>query len=412
MKRDQRLRIVVTGLIAQHPRLGGVAWDYLQYPVGLHRLGHDVYYVEDSGEWPYRWTAGPGPDPWVAWDCSENIAHLHRTLARFGLGSRWAYRNAIAGRWHGMSDRKRSEILSSADLLINVSGTVEEPDRLQGPSLRAYIDSDPAFTQVKYLRARDGIDPADFARRVDAHDVFFSFGESLANTVPDTGHQWLPTRQPILLDEWAGTPASRDVFTTVLSWASYRPLEYGGRRYAQKDVQFWPCADLPSRVSVSLELATHGLVHDDWHSGDAARHSLVELGWGLTDAVQACGDLDSYREYIRSSAGEWSVAKHGYVAARTGWFSCRSACYLAAARPVVVEDTGFSDVLPTGSGLFAFQTPDDAAASLEAIAAAPARHHSAAADLAREYFASDRVLPALLEAATATNHALPAPAGR
>ena len=123
----ERLRVIVTGLIAQHPSLGGVAWDYVQYAAGLRRLGHDVYYVEDSGEWPYTLDGGPSGNESVARDCSSNVAHLASVMERFGLADRWAYRFPIEPRWFGLSDTKRREILTSADLLINVSGSLEHP---------------------------------------------------------------------------------------------------------------------------------------------------------------------------------------------------------------------------------------------------------------------------------------------
>ena len=171
-----RLRIVVTGLIAQHPSLGGVAWDYLQYPLGLARLGHDVYYLEDSGEWPYTLTGGPAPEDWIARDSAPNVRHLASVMERFGFGDRWAYRFPLGPRWFGLPHRKRRDVLATADLLINVSGTLERPlDYRQIPRL-VYIDSDPVFTQVKLRMPRGQL---KFQRRVAAHDVHFSFGERL-----------------------------------------------------------------------------------------------------------------------------------------------------------------------------------------------------------------------------------------
>ena len=168
-----RLRIVVTGLIAQHPRLGGVAWDYVQYPAGLARLGHDVYYLEDSGEWPYLLDGGDDPESWIARDPSENVRHLAAVMERAGLGDRWMYRFPIDGTWYGLPERRREEVLSSADLIVNVSGTLEHPERYRrGPRL-VYIDSDPVFTQARLLAEPAGA----FAQRVDAHDAFFSFGD-------------------------------------------------------------------------------------------------------------------------------------------------------------------------------------------------------------------------------------------
>ena len=173
------LRIVVTGLIAQHPSLGGVAWDYVQYPLGLARLGHDVYYLEDSGEWPYTLTGGPTQEDWIAHDPAPNVEHLAGVMKRFGLEERWMYRFPIKPRWYGLSHRKRRDVLATADLLINVSGTLKRPSDYRAIPRLAYVDSDPVFTQVKLVQPHG---QKKFQKRFLAHDVCFSFGERIAET--------------------------------------------------------------------------------------------------------------------------------------------------------------------------------------------------------------------------------------
>src|SRR3990172_7895470 len=227
------LRIVVTGLITQHPHLGGMTWHYLQYAVGLARLGHDVYYVEDSGEVPYNLGAPASGTEWIAKDWASNVAYLAKIMARFGLEDRWAYRYPRTSEWLGLSEGRRRDVLRSADLLINVSGTLEHPDRYRQIPRLVYVDTDPVVTHAKFAA---GV--RHFRARVDAHDVHFSFGERLTAAVPPTGHRWRPTRQPILLSEWKSSAASRDAFTTVMSWTSYAPLRHGGRVYGQKDGGF------------------------------------------------------------------------------------------------------------------------------------------------------------------------------
>jgi hypothetical protein len=394
---SSRLRIVVTGLIGQHPRLGGVAWDYLQYPAGLARLGHDVYYLEDSGEWPYVDDGGADPESWVARDPSANVEHLGRTLERFGLADRWMYRFPVEPRWYGMPEQRRREVLETADLLINVSGTLEKPVEYRTIPRLAYIDSDPVFTQVRV--AAD----AEFAERVSAHDVHFSFGERIAETEYANGLEWRPTRQPIVLSEWQRHNGTRDVFTTVMSWTSYRPLRHRGRLYGQKDVELRRILDLPAAVAPArLEVALGGAHHADWEAETSPRTPADVLrgaGWQVADAATVAATLDGYRDYVRSSRGELSVAKHGYVEGRAGWFSCRSACYLAAGRPAIVQETGFSDVLPVGEGVVAFATAGEAAEAVRDVTARYARHAAAARELAREYFDSDRVLAKLVDEA-------------
>ncbi len=408
------MRIIVTGLIAQHPTLGGVAWDYVQYPVGLSRLGHDVYYFEDSGEWPYRADGGPSGTDWVARDCAENVGHLARVMGQFGLEGRWAYRFPIDGDWFGLSDSKRREVTETADLVINVSGTLEHPARYRHRGLLVYVDSDPVFTQVKYQ-----VDES-MRNRIDAHDVFFSFGEAFSEATPVTPHQWLPTRQPVLLDEWDtdDTPP-RDCFTTVMSWTSYKPLELRGCRYAQKDVEFSKFLDLPRRVpTATLEVALGDTRHVDWEgkspeSGGGVRGRLSRSGWRVADAMDTCGTLNDYRRYIASSKAEWSVAKNGYVVGRPGWFSCRSACYLASGRPVAVQETGFSEVLPVGDGILPFSNLDEAVTAVEEIEIRYEHHQKAARELAAGYFSAEVVLERLVgDALNAATRSTIAEAGR
>jgi hypothetical protein len=238
------LRIIVTGLIAQHPLLGGITWHYLQYILGLVHLGHDVYYFEDSGEFPYNLNGGSSGNDWVAHDCTYNVDYLAKVMYRAGLENRWAYRFPLKQQWFGLSDKQRMVIIQSTDLLINVSGTLERPEDYRRIPRLLYVDTDPVVTQIKLA-----LDAEDFRRRVDAHDVHFSFGECLSEVVPATGHRWRPTRQPILLSEWRPSMSHSDVFTTVMNWTSYKPLKYRGRMYGQKDVEFTRFLDLPRQGS-------------------------------------------------------------------------------------------------------------------------------------------------------------------
>lgn len=398
-----RLRIVVTGLLAQYP-LGGAAWDYLQYPVGLHRMGHDVYYVENTGLWPFNPHEGG-----VSAGCDDNVRHLSTLMRRFGLGDRWAYCFAWQDQWFGMSDRRRAEVLATADVFINVSGVWRDPVLLreQTGARMVFIDSDPVFTQIKLARGQ-----VDFRRSVDAHDVHFSFGEAHSDRVPATGHSWLPTRQPVLLDEWRVDTAVHDRFTTVMNWTSYKPVELDGVTYGQKDIEFRRFLDLPFAVDpIRLEIAM-----GPGRNRRAPLGLLRRRGWTVVDPGEVCPDIDAYRRYVASSRGEWSVAKHGYVAGAPGWFSGRSACYLASGRPVVVEDTGLASVVPTGEGVLTFCSPDEAADRLHAVDGDIGRHARAARDIATEYFDSDRVLDDLLRTAfrgdRAPRDGKPAGAGR
>jgi len=401
------LRVVVTGLIAQHPRMGGITWHYLQYVLGLKQLGHDVYYVEDSGEFPYNLDGGPSGTDWIATDCAENVSCLAGTMARFGLQDRWAYRFPLTSEWFGLPDAKRREILKSADLLLNVSGSLEWPEDYRAIPRVVYIDTDPVITHIKLAGG-----PSEFSARVEAHDRHFSFGESPSDLMPATRFRWEPTRQPIALSEWRPSTPRGDRFTTVMNWTSYEPLTWSGRTYGQKDLEFGRFLDLPARVPhARLELAISRLQYLKWPSSEApspvdgepepaARESplsfLTRAGWRVVDSLTECADLESYRRYIESSKGEWSVAKNAYVVGRPGWFSERSACYLAAGRPVVVQDTGFAEVLPTGDGIVTFGNTQEAAEAIEAVETDYTRHAEAARAIAEAHFDAGSVLEHLI----------------
>jgi hypothetical protein len=406
-----RLRILVTGLVAQHHALAGVTWDYLQYVLGLHQMGHEVYYFEDSGEWPYTPDGGPTGDQWVAPDCRPNIDHLQTVLGRFGLADRWAYHFPNPSQWYGLPRALRKSVMESADLLINVSGTLEHPERYEKVQRRVYIDSDPGFTQAKIQ-----LHQKEFVRRVRAHDVHFSFGEALP---PHLGHpeiHWLPTRTPIVLSEWPLAPNPRTTYTTVMNWTSYQPLVCNGIAYRQKDAEFVKFLELPQRMKhLSFEVALSKVQHANWQSSmamDDTRKASLNLsnhgsprallehhGWIVVDPTETCADIDSYRNYITHSRAEWSVAKGGYVVSRPGWFSCRSACYLAAGRPVVVQDTGFDSALPVGEGILAFRTLEEAISGVEELERDYARHSRKAREIATEYFDASRVLNELIQRA-------------
>ena len=409
---DSSLRIIVTGLITQHPRLGGITWHYLKYLLGLSRLGHDVYYYEDSGEFPYNLDGGTSGVDWIARECTYNVSYVSRIMARFGLENRWAYHFPLMSEWFGLSDKQREAVIQSANLLINVSGSLEHPNNYRRIPHLLYIDTDPVITQIKIALSN-----TDFIDRLEAHDTYFSFGETLSETVPATGYQWRSTRQPVVLSEWRPTTPRRESFTTVMNWTSYEPLVYSGQIYGQKNIEFKRFLDLPGKVAPTpMEVALSRTQHQKWlgedesplgELGELANNKmdlrpydlLTHAGWRVVDAIEACGDLDSYRHYIESSKAEWSVAKNAYVLGRPGWFSERSACYLAAGRPVVVQDTGFSGALPVGEGIITFRTLPEAVDGIQEVEASYTRHAQAARAIAEAYFDSDKVLNDLIEEA-------------
>jgi hypothetical protein len=386
------LRIVTTGLAVTYP-FGGVFWDYLQYPLGFERLGHEVLYLEDTGKWCYD----PATTTFVE-DSSRNVAAFARHVGELDpdLARRWCYRDPN-GTTAGRAWDEVVRFCRGADLFLNISASCWMREEHRAAARVAFIDSDPLYTQAGLMA---GPTPEDDARRVawwrQFHDVFFTFGENIGRpdcSVPPGPIEWVPTRQPVVLDRFAGAEvpaaARRPVFTTVASW---EPAEKGpvvnGVAYAGKSREFERFIDLPARSPLPIEVALSGLAPHD---------RLRQHGWRLRDGYEVSHDPWVYRDYLATSAGEWSVAKHAYAATRSGWFSCRTACYLALGVPAVVQDTGFARTVPTGAGLFAFTDPDGAADGLARVAREPARHAAAARAVAAECFDSDAVLTRLIE---------------
>jgi hypothetical protein len=383
---SDHLRIIVLGYLVRGP-FGGMAWHHLNYVGGLAALGHDVMFVEDSDD--YESCYDPDREAMVT-DPSYGLRFAADALGGLGLGERWAYFDAHTGRWLGPGSARVLDFCASADLLINVSGVNPLRPWLLDVPRRALIDTDPAFTQVGHLA-----DPA--ARRMaELHTSFFTFGESIpggASAVPDDGLPWQATRQPVLLSAWPANPGpGGGRYTTVMQWDSYPPREHDGRRYGMKSESFGPYFDFPRRAAGPFELALGG--------DPAPREELRSRGWSVVSPEDRARDPWTYRDYIRRSKGEFGVAKHGYVVSRSGWFSERSACYLASGRPVIVQDTGLSRHLPVGDGLLTFVDPDEAAAAVDEVNCRYTHHCLAARELAADYFDSRAVLARLLEDAS------------
>jgi hypothetical protein len=371
---------VVLHLAGQYP-LGGIAWQAVHYLVGLARLGHEVYYVEASGAAPYD----PRQRSLVG-DYGYSVAFLQASMARVGLADRWAYREA-GGRWHGMPGARVEELCRTADALVNLCGAARlDEDQLRCP-VRIYVQTDPVHDQILLVQ-----DHPDTRSILAEHTHHFTYGENLGQPdcpVPLVDFDWRPTRPPVVLDLWEPRvdPAA-GCFTTVATWRNVgKDVVWQGERYYwSKHVNFERFADLPRLTRQPLELAI------DEDAAPAAAAMLRARGWRVAGALEHSVDMDAYQRYVYASRGEFTVAKDLVVRSRCGWFSDRSVCYLAAARPVVTQDTGFPKFVPTGQGLFAVATPEEAAEALESIDRDYAAHARAARRVAEEAFASDEVL--------------------
>jgi hypothetical protein len=385
----RRLRIVVGGFIGLLPA-GGVTWDYVQYPAGFAALGHDVYYIEDTRLWP-QYTRDVS-------DCVPLVEHLSKVMADFDLANRWAYRDEASQMCLGMTSSRIADVCRSADLFVNVSCSTFLRDEYRAIPVRVLIDTDPMFTQMQF-ELQQAFTPGKGGMRdlVAGHTHHFTFGENVGQAdcrLPSCGVTWRPTRQPVLLDKWsAKEPPPGAAVTTLMNWIAARPVEYAGTTWRQKDVEFQNVLDLPARFPDHSMAVVVGQTMGIPFPAEQTRAK----GWHVLLPEQCANDWRAYRDFLVGSAAEFSVAKETYVKARTGWFSCRSACYLAASRPVVAQDTGWSRNYPTGEGLFAFSDLESAAEALGRVVAEPARHQRAARRIATDFFDARRVLGRLIE---------------
>ncbi len=381
------MRAVVTGMIATYP-VGGVAWDYGQYALGLEQLGFDVYYLVDTGTETYDPEAGLYGE-----DCSFSVRFLQEALGELSphLADRWHFRDAH-GQAFGLACDEIADVVAGADILLNVSGGSLLRDEYMSCNHKVLIDTDPGWNHfVNYPKWDRG--PGWLGTHgYRSHDHFFTYATKIGDpdcALPGLGIEWHPTWPPVVLDRWRPEPPATK-WTTVMTWDNFRrPIEHEGGVYGSKEVEFGRVEELPLHTNASLEVAVGGT--------DPPRERWRALGWAVEDSHRVSRTGGQYRSYIQSSRGEFSVAKNVYVATRSGWFSCRSVCYLAAGRPVVVQDTGFSQTIPTGNGLLVFSGLDEAVSAIEVVETDYEHHQAKARAVAEEHFDARVVLRDMLE---------------
>jgi hypothetical protein len=380
----ERLKILLAGMVAGDPWQGGAAWAVLQYFLGLRRLGHDVFLVDPL--------EGESHQPEAGTLSKSDSAGTFRSLKL--PGHRATLLVTETEETVGAPYRALVEFAREAGLLINISGMLADERLVEPIPVRAFLDLDPGFNQVWQETGED--------IGLSAHNRFVTVGQAIGTTscpVPTCGVSWIPTLPPVLLDRWpiASGPPRRDAFTSVGHWRSYGPIEHAGIRYGQRAHSLRALISLPRRSGARFELAL-GI-----HPGETDDlKALNANGWELLDPRRVAATPEAYAGFIRDSKAELGVAKSGYVASRCGWFSDRSACYLASGRPVIGQDTGFGDYLPVGEGLLAFSSVEEAAAAVEEVERDWPAHSRAARALAVEHLDSDRVLGGLIDRLGAT----------
>lgn len=403
MSRD--LRLVIMGILGRTP-LAGVSWQVLHYLEGFRRLGYDIYYIEDTGGWAYnprRTKEENESEHAYAVNCQYAVSYVAKLMSSYGLQDRWAYRSRVDGQIFGLSETQVSRLFETADALVNLTGStwlMEEHTRVP---IRIYLETDPVIRQIEVIQgARKTID------LLAAHTHHFSYGENLGAPdcgVPATRFNYLPTRQPIVLDWWRtdrrfssginGRPNIPARFATIAKWRQPgKDIEWNGQTYSwSKHIEFLKFIDLPRRTQREFELA---LAWED-EKDEEVIPQLTSFGWNVVDAISLSLDIVPYRDYILGSRGEFTVAKDQNIRLRSGWFSDRSACYLSAGKPVVTQDTAFGNILPTGRGLFAFRNMEDILSAIDTIESNYEGHCRAAREIAEDYFAAEKVLGSVME---------------
>lgn len=378
-------RIIVGAYLVRYP-LGGMMSNALEYVSGFAKLGHDVWVVERATHPGACFDPSRGQmtdDPAFGCRATDTL------LERFGLGGRWCFVD-VDGGCHGLRQEILDELFRTADVFVDYGAHGAWAEKAQACGATVLIDGEPGYNQVRMLRA------ADDGEVLPTYDAYFTNGRNVGTArsdAPSAGIEWQPIFHPVDVDRFPGPPPlpTGGPFTTIMNWQSHATMRWGGRVLHQKDVEFARFVDLPRRVSVPVEVAAAGkrVPHDE----------LRAAGWRVVDAHRVTWTYDRFRSYLDASRGEFGVVKHVFRELRTGWFSDRSAAYLANGRPVVLQETGWSDHLPTGDGLFAVDDVESAAAAIEAIEREPQRHAAAARDVARSYLDPSVVLPAVLRAA-------------
>ena len=387
----KRKRIVVMGFMGSCP-IAGVIWQHIHYVVGLQRLGHAVYYIEDSARLPYN------PETFEVNNEFDYAARLLNRLSReFGFKNRWAFcaRYLPGNPTAGLPLRRIRQLYRDADAILNICGAQEFNDDLLVSDRILYIESDPGVEQIKIDKGVKAT--TNYLQR---HRALFTFGENVGTKsfpVPTHGFKWLPTRQPVVTDLWKTqrAPSRAAVFTSVANWSTsgLKDITWRGDKYLwSKSREFLRFISAPKKSGETFELATN--IEDA-----NTRAKFLRNGWRLHSPLQLSVDYWLYREYIRHSKGEFTVAKDQYIRLNTGWFSDRSACYLAAGRPVIIQETGFTKIYGGKAGLLSFRSLSEIVDAVKVINADYAKHSRAARALAREFFEAENVLKSILDRA-------------
>lgn len=378
-----KLDILVSGMLAATPHQGGATWAVLQYALGLRRLGHRVFIVEPVAAQALQ----PQNAPLQA---GVNARYFRDVMRDFGFEGAAAMVVEGTRETVGLTYEDVRAASKRSDLLLNINGILREDELLEGIPARVYMDIDAGFNQLWHA--------SGFERGFAGHTSHVTIGQGIGepwSPVPTCGIDWHKSVQPVVLERWPVADAVvHDGLTTVANWRSSGSFEYEGMFIGQKVHSLRELIGLQARTSERFLLALR--IHPD-ETKDL--EALALNGWNLVDPTEVSSTPARYQAFVQGSKAEFGLVQKGCVTAPCGWFSDRSACYLASGRPVIAQDTGFGRWLPTGEGVFAFDGEEGALDAIEALNRDYPRHARAAREIAQEYFDSDRVLSRVLELA-------------
>jgi hypothetical protein len=372
----------VAASIAQRPGYGGHAWAFLQFLLGFEELGYQPVLIDRlSAEMVTDESGTPSPT-----ELHKATSWFRDVAASVGLSESCALL-LDDGDTIGIDRDRLEEMIAAAPFLLDVMGFLGESELLEAAQMSVFLDVDPGFTQIWRHQGE--------ANLFGHHDRHVTVGANVGSpqcSIPTCGCDWIPIRPPVALSRWSASPPTGGAFRSVASWRGpYDPVWFGDRRLGLRVHEFRRFAAVPAQVNAPFELAL-----DIDPADEADSRLLRENGWTLLNPCHVAGSLASYADFVRNAGAEISIAKNIYVDTRSGWFSDRSACFLAAGRPVLAQDTGWGAELAGSDGLIAFTTPEEAVEGARRIQADSAVHSEAARALAEDVFDSRKVLDGLL----------------
>jgi hypothetical protein len=367
--------------MVRYPLGGMMSW-VLQYLTGLTKLGHEVYFVEKYG---YPGSCFNPVTRSMSDNCSYGVHAVQKLLSKFQLGDNWCF-VARDGTYYGIARGNIESLFTEADLFIDMGTHGAWLEEAAVTPIKVLLDGEPGYTQIRMANNAYG-------ENNQAYDRYFTNGLNIgtpASIAPDAGIRWEHIPHPIDTEQVIYSQPQREgPFSTIMNWRSHDPVTYNGKSYGQKDVEFNKIIELPGKIREKMEVAVAG--------NQVPRDKLRNNLWNVVNGHEVTRDYDTFLNYLRKSKGEFSICKNVFVATNSGWFSDKSAMFLALGRPVVLQDTGFSEHLPCGMGLFAFRTEEEALEAIDRVSKDYRENTKKAREIACEYLEAGKIMQKFLD---------------